>query len=193
MTEYAVNHIDECCLVFNRTTRLNADYSVQRYHDYALFSAVTKKIDEYKYGDNKELEERAAAIRKELSGIKDAAGILDTLPGTFNKSLVFLMKWRKMTVEGLAEKSLLTPKTIQRIRTDQNYKCEIETVIALCVGLQLPPYISTPFIERAGLKIKMGEKDLTYAHLLATHYKSPIYEFNEYLEAVGYSPLSGKE
>jgi len=197
MTEYAVLHMDECCLVFSRATRPNAEYGVMQYTKYALFqNAVSKNITEYKYrhdGTNKELEERAAAIRRELSGIKDAAGILDTLPGTFNKSLVFLMRWRKITVEQLAEKALLNPKTIQRMRTDQNYQCELETVIALCVGLQLPPYISTPFIERAGLKIKMGERDLTYAHLLATHYKCPIFEFNEYLEAVGYPPLSGKE
>ena len=103
------------------------------------------------------------------------------------------MKWREMTAEQLAEKSLLTPKTIQRMRTNQNYKWEMETVVALCVGLQLPPYISVPLIEKAGLKIKADEKDITYAHLLATHYKSPIFEFNEYLEAVGYPPLSGKE
>ena len=69
----------------------------------------------------------------------------------------------------------------------------MEHIIALCVGLQLPPYISTPLLERAGHKIKTGEKDITYAHLLATHYQSPIFEFNEYLEAVGYPPLSGNE
>jgi hypothetical protein len=103
------------------------------------------------------------------------------------------MRWRKMTVERLAEKSLLSVSTIKRMRTELDRQWEMEHVIAVCVGLQLQPYISMPLLERAGHRIKTGEKDITYAHLLATHYKSTIFEFNEYLEAVGYPPLSGKE
>jgi len=197
MTEYAVSHIDECCLVFNRATRPNAAFGVIQYTKYALFqNAVSKNITEYEYGhgrQNKELEARAAAMRDELRGIKDATGILATLPRTFNKSLVFLMKWRKMTAEKLAEKSLLSVSTIYRMRTEPKRNWEMEYIVAVCVGLQLPPYISIPFIESAGLELKAEEKHITYAHLLATHYKSPIFEFNEYLEAVGYPPLSGKE
>jgi hypothetical protein len=132
-------------------------------------------------------------MRKELRSVKEAAGILGTLPGSFGKSLVLLMRWRKMTVEGLAEKSLLSPKTVQRMRNEPDHKWEMELVIAICVGLRLPPYISAPLLEKAGHRIKADEKNITYAHLLATHYESPIFEFNEYLEAVGYPPLSGKE
>ena len=197
MTEYAVSHTDECCLVFNRVTRPNADYGVVQYTKYALFqNAVSKNITEYEYGgdsSNKELEARAEAMRKELSGIRDAAGILDTLPGSFGKSLILLMKWRKMTVEKLAEKSLLSVSTVQRMRNDRNRLWEMELIIAVCVGLQLPPYISTPLLEKAGYRTKTDERSITYAHLLATHFMSPIYEFNEYLEAVGYPPLSVKE
>jgi len=197
MTEYAVTHIDECCLVFNRTTRPNAAFGVIQYTKYALFqNAVSKNITEYEYGHgkaNKELEAKAAALRKEHRAVKDAAGILNTLPGAFNESLIILMKWKKMTVERLAEKSLLSIRTINRMRAEPTRDWDVEHIIAVCVGLQLPPYISTPLLVKAGHIIRTSEKDITYAHLLATHYMSPIYEFNEYLEAVGYPPLSGKE
>ena len=133
------------------------------------------------------------AILAEHEKIKDAAKMMEDLPATFHHALIKLMEWRGVTNEQLAEKSLLSSKTIQRMRTNPNYKCELETVVAVCFGLQLHPYISNSLIEKAGLKIKVGEKSITYAHLLATQYQSTIHEVNNYLEIVGYSHLSGKE
>jgi hypothetical protein len=197
MTAYALDHMDECCLVFDRTTRPNKEYGVRQYSDRALFqNAVSKKITEIKYGHNshnKDTEARAAEMRKELSGVADAVQALNMLPGSFSQSIIYLMKWRRITIEALAEKSLLSPRTVQRMRTAPEHKWDIEAVIAVCVGMKLPPYISIPLIERAGLKLKTDKKDITYAHLLATQYQCTIFEFNEYLEAVGYPPLSGIE
>ena len=98
-----------------------------------------------------------------------------------------------MTNERLAELSLLSSKTIQRLRADPDHNCDLDTAAALCFGLQLHPHISEYLIEKAGHKLKVGQKGVTYAHLLATRYKCSIHEVNEYLEIAGYPPLSGKE
>ena len=118
---------------------------------------------------------------------------MESLPATFHQSLIELMKWRGITNEQLAEKSLLNPKTIQRMRTDPDQRSDLETIIAICIGLQLPPYISNSLIGKAGLKLRVGKKGVIYAHLLTVLYQSPIDDFNEYLEVAGYPPLSGKE
>jgi hypothetical protein len=197
LTEYASRNIDECCIVFDRATRPNSGFGAQRYTECVLFqSAVSKTVTEFKYshgGHNKEIEARAEEMRAELDEAKQAAGILKKLPGSFCDSLKMLMEWRGITVERIAEKSLLSPKTIQRMRKDRDHIWKIETIAAVCVGLQLPSYISATLIEKAGLTTKVGEKGITLAHLLATHYKKSIYEINEYLEIAGYPPLGGAE
>ena len=81
------------------------------------------------------------------------------LPGSFGNSLVMIMKWRKIGVEKLGELALLDPKMIQRMRTDQNQVWNIKKLVALCIGLKLPPYMSFPLIEKAGVSFKAGAKD----------------------------------
>jgi DNA-binding Xre family transcriptional regulator len=184
MTDYALNHMDECCLVFDRTMRPNTEYGARRYTECALFqNAVSQNLPDFKYNhteNNKEVEARAAAMRAELSEVKEAAQIKSQLPGSFGGSLVMLIKWRKLTNEQLAEKSWLSSKTIQRMRNEPDHKWDLETIAKVCLGLQLPPGISSDLIEKAGLSTKGGEKGFTYSHLLATQYKCTIFEFNEY-------------
>lgn len=199
LTEYAASHTYECCLSFKQSINPYVAFvtwvlSLTGLTPFHSAAPITTTGFNYNYTDqNKEVETRAAAMRAELSDVKDAAAIMERLPGSFSKSFIMLMEWRKVTVEQLAEKSLLSPKTIQRMRSIPDRKWNIEVVIAVCVGLQLPPYISFTLIEKAGLKIRSEAKDFIYAHLLTTCYQSSISVFNEYLEAVGLPPLSGKE
>ena len=109
---------------------------------------------------NKDCEARAAAIRAEIDKVKDIAKMMENLPATFHRSLIMLMSWRDVTNEQLAEKSLLTSKTIQRMRTDPDHKSDLDTIVAIAIGLRLPPYISNPLIEKAGIKLRICEKAL---------------------------------
>ena len=197
MTEYAVRHMDECCLVFDRTTRPNKEYGAGRYTECVLFQkAVTKTVNDYQYNHNdhnKEVEVRASTYRAEQDEVKEAAKIAKQLPALFSESLVMLMKWKRMTVEQLAEKALTSSKTIQRMRTVHERKWPVDLVMSVCVGLNLIPPLNDILMEKAGYRLTSGEKDITYKHLLATHYQDTIFEVNEYLETAGYSRLSGKE
>ena len=197
MTDYALAHMDECCLSFERQTRINPEYNVQRYTECILFqSATSKTITDfvYKQTDNdKKVIENAAAIRAELDEVKDAARIYAELPNSFGKSLVMLMEWRDISVELLAEKALLDPKMIQRMRNDNNQAWNIKRVAALCIGLRLPPYMSLSLIEKAGLRFKAGEEQFICQHILTTRYNSTIHECNDLLSEAGYPPLSGVE
>jgi DNA-binding Xre family transcriptional regulator len=196
MTEYAKRHIDECCLVFERRVKPNTAFGARRYTECALFqSAVSKTLTEIEYDHtdrNKETAERAAALRAEMLEVKEASKIAGELPGSFCHSLKRLMEWRGITVEKLAERALLSPKTIQRMRNDAEREWKLDHVAAVCVGLRLPSNISVPLIEKAGYKLR-GEKGSVLNHLLATRCGCPIQEFNECLEAAGHPPLSGEE
>jgi len=119
------------------------------------------------------------------------------LPGSFGMSLVMIMKWRGVTVEKLGELALLEPKMIQRMRTDDNQAWNMRKLIALCIGLKLPPDMSFSLIEKAGISFKHGvknsEEQITLRHILKTRYESTIHECNDLLAEVGFAPLGGDE
>ena len=74
---------------------------------------------------------------------------------------------------------------------------EIENRVALCIGLRLPPDMSFPLMQKAGVSfkhgIKNGEGIIALRHILTTRYTSTIHECNDLLAEAGYPPLSGDD
>lgn len=201
MTDYALANMDECCLSFERSTRSNPDYSVQRYTECILYqNAASKTVTEFvfKQTDNdKKVIDNAAVFRAELEEAKSADKLMAELPGSFGKSLAMIMTWREVTVEKLGELALLDPRMIQRMRTDENQTWNIRKLVALCIGLKLPPDMSFPLIEKAGVRFKHGiknsEENITLRLILTAYYRSTIHECNDLLAEAGYPPLSADE
>jgi len=193
MTQYAIDNIDECCLVFKRTSAPNPEYGAGYYSECVLFqSAVAKTIPAYGYrhaDQSKPVDDLLAEIKE----ANEAAKIIAQLPRDFGSALSWLIKWRKLSNEKLAEKSLVHAKTIQRLRNNPDPDCKAETVIAICIGLQLYPKISLELLGLAGITLKNSEKDILYFHILKTRYKSTIHECNELLTAANYPLLTGSE
>jgi hypothetical protein len=127
-----------------------------------------------------------------VSAADEAGELIRKLPATFGGALIALMGWREMTVEQLAEKSLVSAKTIQRMRTNANYRFELGTVIAVCIGLNLPCYVSTALVERAGLAFKPTDEHVAYQHLLSEYCDRTVQDCNEALTLAGFSPI-GRE
>jgi hypothetical protein len=197
MTGYARDHTDECCLSFERSTRANPDYNIESYTERILYqSASSKTVIDYTYkktDNDKDVIARAAAVRAELEDVKKAAKIASELPGSFGKSLAMLMKWRGMTIEQLGENARLDNRMIQRMRNNDTMDWDIKQVVALCVGLKLPPPLSMNLLEKAGLKFRSSEEQFVCAQILSTRYNSSIQECNELMEIAGFQPLSGNE
>jgi hypothetical protein len=125
-----------------------------------------------------------------LRPLPQTAKFIRKLPATFGGALAMLMEWQRMTVEQLAEKSLVSPKTIQRMKTNINHKFELGTVIAVCIGLNLPCYVSTGLVERAGLAFKPTDEHIVaYQHLLTAYCNRTIQDCNEALVRAGFSPI----
>jgi hypothetical protein len=127
-----------------------------------------------------------------VSAADETGEIIRKLPATFGGALIMLMEWRGITVDQLSEKSLVSPKTIQRMRTNIHHKFELRTVIAVCIGLNLPCYISTALVERAGLAFKPTDEHVAYQHLLTEYCNRTIHDCNEALALAGFSPI-GRE
>lgn len=116
------------------------------------------------------------------------------LPPEFSLALKEVMKWRKCTVDELAEASLLSTKTIQRLRTGEVSEPLIETISALLVALQLPDSLIDALIRRSGKGYRMTDDHQIMKGLVMTAYgRYTIHDVNAALRAHGLEELTSKE
>ena len=66
----------------------------------------------------------------------------------------------------------------------------LKTVVAICIGMHLPPLVSRHLIESAGLSFKYANKEHMLYDFSLPH---TIDERNEMLHAHGFKSLSGDE
>jgi hypothetical protein len=123
--------------------------------------------------------------------LDETTKLLQTLPNSFGDALSELMRWRGCTNEELSERSLLSGKTIQRFRTEPDYNPSLPAVVAVCIGLNLPPYMSCPLIHRAGLAFKPTRTHTAYQMLLAEHWRGNVSECNRTLDSLRIPRIGG--
>jgi len=117
-----------------------------------------------------------------------------SLPPEFSLALKEVMEWRKCTVDELAEASLLSAKTIQRLRTGAVSEPLIETISALLVALQSPNPLIDALVLRSGKGYKPTEEHQIMKGLVMTAYgRYTIHDVNAALRAHGLDELTGKE
>ncbi len=193
LTDYALQNMDECCFVFDFRLRDNKAYGIQYYSECTLFkSAISNKIVETYYDPsehNDEIVQRAMDLRETVA---DIVKIRNSLPAEFSKTLKAHMKRKGCTVEKLAELSLIGPKTIQRMRNEEDYPVEMHHVVALCVGMQLHPIFSRDLLKKAGKSFKGTELHITYELIIDSLYPESIHYCNEILNDNNL-PLLGTE
>jgi DNA-binding Xre family transcriptional regulator len=191
LTDYARYHMDECCLVFDLSLEASAnDYQREFFFECVLCRDVNSEIvfvaNYSELAQNQTVQERAkmmAAYNQEITNV------LNGLPNSFPDALVELMRWRKVTVEGLAEAANVSPKTIQRLRNEPDYTSSLGTIVAVCIGLKLPPVLSRALIQRSGFSFRATETHVAYEFLLTGYYTSSIFDCNEMLIAQNIAPL----
>lgn len=192
LTDYARHHMDECCLVFDLSIHRAANsYCKQFYIECVLYRDATSDIIfEAHFNDSKINNDIDAQTKAIITYNKELAEVMQNLPGGFSGALKYLMTWKGKTVEALAGDCCLDPKTIQRMRNNEAYETTIETIVAICIALQLPPTVSEALIARSAYSLGVSEKHLTYRFLLNACYTKPIYECNEMLLRLGLEPLT---
>ena len=96
----------------------------------------------------------------------------------------------EISEEELAEKAKLSDRTIRRLRTQDDYNVNLKTVVAICIGMHLPPLVSRHLIDSAGLSFKYANKEHMLYDFSLPH---TIDERNEMLHAQGFKSLSRDE
>nr|DAT88735.1 MAG TPA: IrrE protein [Caudoviricetes sp.] len=191
LTEYALEHVDECCLVFDRTTRVSNKYDDSFYRICFLCrDANSKCFVEAKYnrneGKNEDIQKRAremSAIRDEAKRVQD---IMCQLPSSFCGTLDYHINRRSYTNEKVEERSGISARTIQDYRNRLDVKPTLQSVLALCIGLNLQPAFSFDLITKAGYNIMLpSEEYLVYRYLINNHHMENIFMWNQKLQDAG--------
>lgn len=190
LTDYANRHIDECCLVFDLEVSQDRSYGTKYYTECVLYKdALSQHLvrPTYKSNDhNKQIDQTAA--HSFPTDIRETSRVLNSLPGGFSEALITLMKWRGVSERELADRCYMEEKTIQRMRTGKPVR--VRSIVAVCVGMQLPPAISLELVTKAGFFLRGKEEYVAFHQILCTQYRNSILECNEMMESLGFPPLS---
>ena len=115
------------------------------------------------------------------------------MPRSFSDILKYWIKKKNTTQEALALEAGISPRTLSRMITDEDYQPKLKTVVAVCIALHLFPMISTYIVDRAGLSFKDNIEGYACQLLLNVYYKSSIEECNYFMIRMGASPLSDRK
>jgi len=191
LTDYARHHMDECCLVFDLKVKAINKYGEQFFTECVLYrDAASGVVFIANYSDNNSDHQKQIDTIKQYN--QDLLAVIRTLPQSFSGALDALIKWSEMTEEELAWESGLSEKTIQRLRNQEPDSVTIETVVQLCIGMQLPPQLSSILMRCSGNNFMMTEQHIMYQFLLGSCYTSTLDECNEMLESQNLKPLGRK-
>lgn len=105
LTEYALEHVDECCLVFDRTTRVSTQYDDSFYRICFLCrDADSKSFVEASFnpkeGKNEDVQKRAREMAAIAAEAKRVADILAEVPSSFCGALDYHIKRRGYSKHG---------------------------------------------------------------------------------------------
>ena len=168
--------MDQCCLRFTK-------------------SYIRDKKTHYVYGQLNSDEDyngrslsMAAADKmpKLLQQAAETSKLLLTLPPTFHDAFTKLMDISEVTVEELAEETMMSERSITRYRTEEKQEYAVDTVAVLCVGLHLDPLLSFELMQRAGIFLRNTPEDLVIKAILMGMYMTSVAEISKYLREIKY-------
>ncbi|MGH2214909.1 ImmA/IrrE family metallo-endopeptidase [Enterococcus faecalis] len=190
LTDYARLHMDECCLSFTLSMKSNSgdqSFAFECILNRDERSGLTFNVA-FGRESNLSVLERANQMKEDQEGLKKVLG--DIAPLEFGPALTYLMKQPpKLSNEKLAEYAGLSDKTIGRMRNGVG--TSVQSVVAVCIGLQLHPDISATLLQKIGCILGPPvEINMIYKNILCNCNTQSIEECNDLLVHAGFDPLT---
>lgn len=185
LTSYARHHMDECCIVFeiSSSTRTGRSTYLTLLLNRDAASDIQNTIS-YPNGTNDEKEQIAVHVA-------DIVEIMSKINGMsrFGPALIEVMKWRDVNNQELSDATNLGLKAISNLRKNKT-EPKLATVIAICVGMKLPPGVGKKLVELSGNVLRSGnEQDTLYEFMLYATASLTVNRCNELLVRQGYKEL----
>ncbi|HFR3341433.1 TPA: XRE family transcriptional regulator, partial [Streptococcus suis] len=192
MTDYAYEHMDECCLLFKVKSKKLSSISDADYYDYVLNRGVTKE-SEIKADFEEIIQNPSLMSQLEPSVLLELgnriSALLKELPLEFSGTLKSHRKRKKCSQPLLARIVGIDERTLRKYETEDDYLPKLELALSFCFALKLFPPISEDLLEKAGYRLTKTPKHQVYQLLLSTNYYKPIAEINSMLQAADMKTL----
>jgi len=196
LTDYAKLHVDECCLLFDLKLNKASKMDIVVYLDSIMFRKATPDYNRVPTFNpdkhNMEVFNRSEELKKFHEEFVEEGQHLSRTTQTFSQAVYGHIKRKGYNKVVFIEKTLLSGKTYDRIKNNELNNPTLETVVAICIGLELSPTYSEEILRLAGYTLNNTPQQLAYKKLIHSYRGHSIYECNEVLEALGLSPLCAK-
>ena len=134
--------------------------------------------------------ENAEELSARFTKHQKEADLLDQLTYSRGKSLVQLMKVRKLSVDELSLLSGISSDTIVRLRRNDSYQTTPDTIIRLCIALRLPAPMAMEFFRISGFAFRFSVSRDSYLYTALTCLPDlTIEDLNKALIQIGEAPL----
>lgn len=184
MTDYAYEHMDECCLLFKVKSKNNGKISDENYYDYVLNRGVTEesdiKADFVDIIQSPHLMDQLPPTELLKLG-KNISKLLKSLPPEFSGTLRENRKRKKCSQLLLANIVCISDRTLREYETDEDNLPKLELTLAFCFALKLMPQLSEDMLKKAGHQLTKSPLHQVYKMLLSTSYYKPLSEINSML------------
>ena len=115
--------------------------------------------------------------------------LISELPLSFQAALSYLMKRAHLTIEGMEERAGISARTISRMRTQERRDYSLDQVIAICIALQLPPWLSRELIAKAGFLLRPIKQHQAYQLVLDCMFMDTVDDVQRFLVKAGCEKL----
>ena len=178
LTGWANAHIDRASLRFRKT------YTDESHYSYTFGQLNNKEdlINAYRFLDRNgtmTMRERQKAVDE----------MMKKMDFSFHSSLALIMKQCGWKVEELAERIHISERTLCRLRSEERKQYRLDHVFAICIGLNLPPWLSEVLLAKAHLKVERTGEFGYYGMILDCFYQDTIEDVQKYLKKEGYNQL----
>ena len=187
LTPWANAHADTCCIRFEQVWLPESE-------EYVWLFGTLNSSEDYNREYNHYLSRRTDLSARQQLELRNR--LMQSMPVSFPDALVYLMENRAegaITVEKLAAAAQVSTKTIQRYRNDLSASYHPDAVVAICIALHLPPWLSRVLLDKAGIAVRSYGPRGYYGEILDCYYMDTIPQIQKYLESSGYPKLKLQE
>ncbi len=193
LTEYARNHVDECCLIFNLTIDDAAQTDIVVYKDTVMYRKATKDYNRvpqfHEEKHNMELFNRSEELKRLHAEFIAEGAEIETIGESFSQLAFRYIEAKGYNRVVFAQKTLLSEKTYDRLKKNEVHTPSLDTVMAICIGLKFTPAMCEELLKKAGFVLGNSPQHVAFKKLIYCFNGHSIYECNEVLEALGLAQI----
>lgn len=197
LSDYALLHMDECCVKFRYNTiqgfiestelgllcYLSRDTSKEIEFDLEISMIPEVKTDDSLFKERYKIH------------IENVSEVMKTIVDmSFGEIIDYLMKYLDIRLNELELDSSLNERTIRRYINGENKQPDKRSVVALLRALNLPPRICDVAIKQAGISFRnSNDEDDALLNVLMNLRNGSTSDANRFMVLAGFEPLTKEE